>query len=236
MKRFIVFVLIAALAGACNGTQETSTQPDDDSSGQETISAPTKDNIGDLEQAIMIEAAVTEKSQGPNIETSALVDATGRMNMFTVDVAPPFPKELWLNIKVRSRRAFAENPGVLRIAIKDGEQVLDTFGTVIGKSVKPSVSEHSINALAARDSIPDTMLLSITVEALLMPEGTDPDTIDPMTAEVPEERYSLAVSTPPIRVNFKGAQAEPADSPQEAPNQSTPEEGGDSAAPAAETQ
>ncbi|MEA3365901.1 MAG: hypothetical protein U9Q79_09715 [Candidatus Hydrogenedentes bacterium] len=231
MKRFIVFVLIAAVAGACNGTQETSTQPDDNTSGQETIlPALTKDNIGDLEQAIMIEAGVAEKSQGANIETSSLVDPTGRMNMFTVDVAPPFPKELWLNIKVRSRRAFRENPGVLRIAIKDGEQVLDTFGTVIGKSATPTVSERSINALAARDSIPDTMLLSINGEALLMPEGTDPDTIDPMTAEVPEERYSLAVPTPPIRINFKGAQAEPTDSPQEAPKESPPEEGGDSAA------
>lgn len=235
MKRLFVFALIAALAAACNGKQDTSAPPNTDSSGQEAIAAPTKDNVGDLEQAVMIEAAIADKSQGANVEASSLVDPTGRMNMLTVDVAPPFPEELWLDIKIRSRRAFAENPGVLRIAIKDGEQVLDSFGTVIGKSVTPTVSKRSINALAARDSIPATMLLTINVEALLMPEGTDPDTIDPMTAEVPEERYSLAVPTPPIRINFAGAEEKPADAPAETPNQNTPEKGGNSTSPAPET-
>lgn len=235
MKRLIGFALIAVSAAACDGKQGTSTQAEYGGSGQETIAAPTKDNVGDLEQAVMIEAAIADKSQGANVEASSLVDPTGRMNMFTVDVAPPFPEELWLDIKIRSRRPFAENPGVLRIAIKDGEHVLDRFGTVIGKSVTPTVSKRTINALAARDSIPATMLLTINIEALLMPEGTDPDTIDPMTAEVPEERYSFAVPTPPIRINFTGAEEKPADSPAKTPNQSTPEEGGDSTAPAAET-
>ncbi|MFO7975349.1 MAG: hypothetical protein R6V12_12020 [Candidatus Hydrogenedentota bacterium] len=232
MKRLLTLGLIATLAAACNGTQDTPTPVENDNSGQQVAPTPTKDNIGDLEQAITIEAAIAEKSQASNIETSSLVDPTGRMNMFTVDIAPPFPHELWLDIHVRSRRAFAENPGVLRIAVKDGDHALDTFGTVVGTSPTPSVSEHSVNVLAARDTIPDSMLVTIDVEALLMPEGTDPDTIDPMTAEVPKDRYSRAVQTPPIRINFEGAPAESADTPENASSQSAPEEGGNVAAPA----
>ena len=178
------------------------------------------------EQAALISVAVAQKSQGPNVEATPLVDASGRRNLFTVDIAPPLPNELWLDFKVESRRSFPKNPGVLRIVIQDGEQVLDTFGTVIGKSAKPSVAERSVNVLAARTSLPDTMLVTIAVEALLMPDGTDPDTIDPMTAEVSEERYSLAVATPPVRINVKSAAAPPP----AAPAAAAPEEPGAAAA------
>ena len=83
-----------------------------------------------------------------------------------------------------------------------------------------------MNVLAARTSLPDTMLVTIAVEALLMPDGTDPDTIDPMTAEVSEERYSLAVATPPVRINVKSAAAPPP----AAPAAAAPEEPGAAAA------
>jgi len=228
MKRLVPLVLIAAIVTAYNGKPDPggtsgSARP---GGGGQVIPAPTEDNIGDLEQAALISVAVAQKSQGPNVEATPLVDASGRMNLFTVDIAPPLPNELWLDFKVESRRSFPKNPGVLRIVIQDGEQVLDTFGTVIGKSAKPSVAERSVNVLAARTSLPDTMLVTIAVEALLMPDGTDPDTIDPMTAEVSEERYSLAVATPPVRINVKSAAAPPP----AAPAAAAPEEPGAAAA------
>ncbi len=215
MKRLVPLVLIAAIVAACNGkpgAPGTSGNARTGGGGQ-VIPAPTEDNVGDLEQAALISVAVAQKSQGPNVEATPLTDASGRMNLFTVDITPPLPNELWLDFKVESRRSFPKNPGVLRIVIRDGEQVLDTFGTVIGKSSKPSVSERSVNVLSARAGLPDTMLVTIAVEALLMPDGTDPDTIDPMTAEVSEDRYSQAVATPPIRINVKNATAQPPAAP-----------------------
>ena len=206
MKRIFISALIACIVGACDGGQPPSGDRPGDTGAAPPMSTPAEDNIGDLEQTVFVEAAVAEKSRGPNIETTPLVDSTGRMNLFTVDVSPPFPEELWLNVRVRARRSFPKNPGVLRIAITDGDEILDTFGTVVGRTSTPSVREHSVNVLAARDTIPETMLITLDVEALLMPEGTDPDTVDPMTAEVPESRFSRALATPPVRINFEGAQ------------------------------
>jgi hypothetical protein len=57
------------------------------------------------------------------------------------------------------------------------------------------------------------MLITLAVEALLMPEGTDPETIDPITAEVSEDRYSLAVPVPPTRINTTSAAAPPPPAP-----------------------
>ncbi len=205
MKLILIVALIAWVTTACDGRQPPPGDTPGDTVAPPPMAAPTVDNIGDLEQTVLIEAAVAEESRGPNIQTTPLVDPTGRMNLFTVDVSPPLPDELWLDIRVRARRSFPRNPGVLRIAIKDGDHVLDTFGTVIGRTSTPSVPEHRVNVLAARDTIPETMLITLDVEALLMPEGTDPDTIDPMTAETPESRFSRALPTPPVRVNFEGA-------------------------------
>ena len=218
MKRLLAFALLITVLAACNGQPAGSKPAGATGPGNGAMSAPTEDNIGDLEQAVLIEASVAQRSEAPNIESTPLVDPTNRMSMLTIDVAPPYPEELWLNIKIKSRRSFPKNPGVLRIAIKDGDQVLDTFASVIGKTSTPTVTEHQVNALAARDTIPETMLVTIEVEALLMPEGTDPDTIDPTTAEVPESRYSRATQTPPVRINFEGAG-------QEAPAPATPDEG-----------
>ena len=208
MRQLISFALMAALLTACNA-EPGATKTTNTARGGATgfIPAPTEDNIGDLEQAVMISVSVAERSKGPNIEATSLVDATGRMNLFTVDITPPLPQGLWLDIKVESRRAFPKNPGVLRIAIKDGDQVLDSFGSVIGSSAQPSETGRSVNVLAGRAGLPDTMLITLAVEALLMPEGTDPDTIDPRTAEVSEDRYSRAVAVPPIRINTKDAAA-----------------------------
>lgn len=230
MKQIVALALIAAIASSCNGKPDTTATLGQNGTDDPVLSTPNKDNVGDLEQAVIIEAAVAQKSQGANVQATPLVDPRGSMNLLTVDVTPPLPEELWLDITVKSRRSFPKNPGVLRIAIKDGDHVLDSFGTVIGNNAKPSVSERSVNVLAARDTIPDTMLVTIEVEALLMPEGTDPDSIDPVTAETPESRYSRAVPTPPIRVNFEGAAAQP---PAE-PAMETPEddEGAEGEAPA----
>ena len=209
MKRIFLVVLIACVTGGCDGGPPPPGEGPGDTAVAPPMAAPTEDNIGDLEQMVLLEAAVAEQSRGPNIETTPLVDATGRMNYLTIDVSPPFPDELWLDIRVRARRSFPRNPGVLRIAIRDGDEVLDTFGTVVGRTSTPSVPEHSVNVLAARETIPETMLIALDVEALLMPEGTDPDTVDPMTAEVPESRFSRALPTPPVRINFEGAPAAP---------------------------
>ena len=93
MKRLVPLVLIAAIVTACNGKHDPggpsgSARP---GGGGQVIPAPTEDNIGDLEQAALISVAVAQKSQGPNVEATPLVDASGRMNLFTVDIAPPLP-------------------------------------------------------------------------------------------------------------------------------------------------
>ncbi len=214
MKQLISFVLMAALLTACNA-EPGATKAANTARGGATgsILAVTEDNIGDLEQAVLISVSVAERSEGPNIDATPLVDASGRMNLFTVDISPPLPQELWLDFKVESRRAFPKNPGVLRIAIKDGDQVLDSFGSVIGSTAQPSESGRSVNVLAGRAGLPDTMLITLAVEALLMPEGTDPETIDPITAEVSEDRYSLAVPVPPTRINTTSAAAPPPPAP-----------------------
>ena len=230
MKRILSLALIAAVLGACNGKQATPTTTNAGGPGGQSVSGPLKDNVGDLEQAVMIDAKIAQQSEAPNIKATPLVDAMGHMNLLTVDVSPPFPKELWLTIGVKSRRDFAKNPGALRISIKDGDHVLGTFGTVIGKSVKPSVTEHTVNVLAARDYIPETMLVTLDVEALLMPEGTDPETVDPMTAEVPESRFSRAVATPPLRINFIEAAAPPAENVANTAKASAPAERADATA------
>jgi hypothetical protein len=238
MKRILCIVLGIAVTGAlfsaCDpgNTQEEAAGPAGAGAGA-PIPAPTDDNIGDLEQAVRFDVGVAAQSKGPNIKAKSLEDPTGRLNLLTLKVSPPYPEELWLNFELSSKRAFKKNPGVLRVRIVDGETVLDEFGAVIGDTSIPSVSERTVNVLAAREEIPESMLVTIKVEALLMPEGTDPSTIDPMTAETTEDRYSQAVETPPIRVNFEGAgaPAEETEESGESPEQPSAEdsESGDDA-------
>lgn len=215
IHRFAIIALVLLTAASCeppgSSREPAATTP----RAAAPTAAFTEDNIGDAEQAVDILVDVAPESAAPNIESTPLVNMTGRMDLLTLDVAPPYPTELWLKYELRSRRAFSGNPVVLRITTThDGSgEVIDRFTSMIGNAVQPTVSERRVNALQGLDGIPETMLLRIQVEALLMPRGTDPETVDPETAETTPDRRSTAVATPPIRINFKGGPQPPAAAP-----------------------
>ena len=219
MKRMILILVLAVAVGACNKTPTSG--EGSDPGGGDGAAVPAgreilEDNIGDVEQAIHVAVEVAQKSQGVNVKATPLIDQMQRMNFLTLDVSPPPPKELWLNLKVKTRRAFPENPALLHIIIKDGDRELGRFSSVVGKSQTPSVSDYEFNVLEGVPALPETMLVNIVVDAMLMPKGTDEATIDPATATVKPQRRSTATATPPVRINFTGLEtpAAPAEGPQ----------------------
>lgn len=168
--------------------------------------APEKLSLtrGDVEANVWCEAVLDPKYQSPTVQYTELKDARPRVNMGTVTLTPPFPTSLPIAVFVKAGQGFKEAPVVLRARVvrtegKDSanETVLDTFNAIISENPRNRiVMEKEIDVLAGVQQLPESYLVLIKAEALLMPEGTDPATLDLATATTSSERIAQILSNP----------------------------------------
>lgn len=213
MKTFCIPLLIAMLLCSClpSGQAPSNSQPSspsarsDESAAASTSVKPVPKNIGDVEQTVFINVKVSDKSKSPKVLEETKADALDRIRLLTLDILPPFPEELWLDVECQCRENYDETPVVIRgnFAI-DGKPTTESLSIVLGERANQT---HPLPPLEVMHLIgtplPETVLISLNLEGLLMPVGTDPASVNPLTAETTPDRTSRAVLGTAVRINFR---------------------------------
>lgn len=213
MKTFCVPILIAVLLCSClpsgqtpsnNQAPSPSAKPSESSAAPAPVK-PVPKNIGDVEQTVFINVKVADKSKSPKVLEETKADALDRARLLTLDILPPFPEELWLDVECQCRENYDEAPVVIRgnFAI-DGKPTPEGLSIVLGER---SNQTHPLPPVEVMHLIgnppPETVLISLNLEGLLLPVGTDPASVNPLTAETTPDRTSRAVLGTAVRINFR---------------------------------
>jgi hypothetical protein len=212
MKRVLRNIVIAAFAVAvasCNPApsrnEAGSASPEGSGSSMPVVAKKTFD-LGDAETSLRLEAKVGAASANPSVKVDDTLDFRKKLVMTTADVTPPAPKEFWVTFILQSSSAFKEAPVVVRGKILRDDSEIGAFATVLGADAMKTPFKQDVDALAGLAAAPNTMLVHAEAEVILLPEGTDPATVDPKTAPGTPDTTGSVLSTP-MRVNFGGAGA-----------------------------
>lgn len=157
-------------------------------------------NIGDVEQAIRIVGILSDLSKSENIVENVIKDTRKRTRVVNIEVNPPNPDALWIGIRVDCTREFLERPVVLDTKILVDGKLMDSFTIVLSERANKNMFQQDVDVLFGRDDIPETMLITMESEALLLPEGTDLTVIDPYS--VTEGQRTKAIAHTPVRIDF----------------------------------
>ena len=162
---------------------------------------------GDIETQVFLEAAVNEEAIPENVKVEEkLISAKQHLSMETVKVSAPFPKELPMVFRIVSDKAFPEVPFVLHAKIfRDKEQV-KTFSTLVlpdppTSQAPPKPIEFHANILEGVSAPPDTMLITVQAEAILLKKGTPRESINPETVKSTDGATGTLLGNP-VRINF----------------------------------
>ncbi len=166
------------------------------------LDVPDKNSIdiGDVEQAFRIIGVLSTLSESENIVENQLLDGRERVRAVNIEVNPPNPDVLWIAIRVSCSREFIERPVVLDTKVLVDGELLDSFTVVLSEMAHKNNFQRDVEVLFGRDEIPETMLITMESEALLLPEGTDLTVIDPYT--VTEGERTKAIAHTPVRIDF----------------------------------
>ncbi|MBI4556863.1 MAG: hypothetical protein HY706_04705 [Candidatus Hydrogenedentes bacterium] len=158
--------------------------------------------IGDVEAEVCVETWLAEESRSDQLKGEKLVDTKNRLNLLSFSVPPPYPNQLWLRSAVKSQRKFPDTPIVVRATVLVDDRPVDTLATVLGGDAKVAEFGKSVDVLAGFEKAPETILVTLQTETLMLPEGTDLETVDAAAATTTPERISHSVMANPVRINF----------------------------------
>lgn len=164
--------------------------------------APAKDqDIGDIETALRIAASVAETSRAPSVAVDEMRDQQNRINLATVTVTPPAPKELWISFQVALIRKTVGGPAVLRAKILRDNVPIGSFALVVGADLLAKPYEHRVDVLSGLTMVPKTLLVVAEGEVILLPRDANPSTIDARTVPGTPDTTGSVLSNP-VRINF----------------------------------
>ncbi len=203
----VVFLLISGLV-ACNAHE--SREPDEGSAiglPPATSGAEHEVNIGDVEAQVRILGTLAPQSEADNVQVQ-VYEHGPVIDMATVTVNPPYPTELNVVFTTRALRDFPVTPVVVRAKVLVDKREIGSYATKFGVRATFEEREDVVDVLAGLDTIPESMLVHVEAEAVLMPQGTDEASVDPLTATASVERRTVIRSNP-VRINFVGGQEAP---------------------------
>ncbi|HEO71716.1 MAG TPA: hypothetical protein ENN80_10685 [Candidatus Hydrogenedentes bacterium] len=206
MKPVLATPLIALMLVACKPMtpkDKTSLDP-----GKPSVVAAKKQESSStsvtlVEFAVHIKGTLDERSKAANVMCDEMVNARYRVDLATITIEPPYPEELWLRFEVSSSESFENAPVVLRASVKRDNDVLDRFGTVLDRDARVRPYDHSMELMSHIDGAPASVLIYTQAEALIMPEETDPASIDIESAQAPPARTGHIMGNP-IKIVFVG--------------------------------
>jgi hypothetical protein len=157
--------------------------------------------VGDVEAALSIEIKTDDKSKTDAVKEEETLDMRKRLVLDAVDVSAPAPKELWVNLTLKSTSSFTEGLVVARVKVFREKDEVYSFAQILGKDVRKSWIIHSFDALVGLQDVPKTMLINAQAEVVLLPSDTDPASIDPKTVTADANSTGVVLSNP-MRINF----------------------------------
>lgn len=221
---FLPLIVALVVLSACKPDKPWS--PDDEtgfdpSAPSVSPSEPVveKINIGDAEQGIWIEGRLVPESIPESAVNEEVENRRQRLAIVNVTLKRPLPEQLQAQYTVNLTRDFDEAPVVLRANVLVNDTVVGTILEVLGAKARKVKREITVDLLSAFDEVPDTFLAKVEGELVLMPEGTDESTIDPVSAT--SNSTSRAIQSNPIRVDVEPADAAASDASATAASETT---------------
>ena len=207
--RDIILVAFVVAVASCNPAparnEAGSSSPERSSSSSPVVAKKTFD-LGDAETSLKLEAKVGAASANPSVKVDETLDFRKKLVLTAVDVAPPAPKEFWVTFILQSSSAFKEAPVVVRGKVFRDDSEVGAFATVLGADATTKPFKQDVDVVAGLSTAPNTMLVHAEAEVILLPEGTDPATVDPKTVTGTLDTTGSVLSNP-MRINFGGAGA-----------------------------
>lgn len=172
--------------------------------------APQARGAGDAEAETLVELTVTPDPAQTNIKVTAENNAKKDLAICSVKVAPPFPKELWANVRIAVKADYSAQPVVLRGTLRRDGQAIEAIHTIatgrkpleVGGAVWPL--EFKFDVLKGLTQIPESMLLDVMLTAEVTPPGTDAAQLDPGKPPAPDASIGNTMSNP-LRIDFETA-------------------------------
>ncbi len=185
-------------------------KPSDGSPAAEAPKAavPHVIDVGDVEAGTKFTAVLDGKSKAPNVTEEELTDVRGDLDMVTLKVMPPYPKELWVSFRVNAKGSFGDTPVALRAKILREKDTIGTMAFVFGAPNTPVPYTYSVDVLSGLASPPKSLLVYALGDVILCTAGTDPKTIDPKTVAGLDQNTG-AVQSNPVRINFVAGEGTP---------------------------
>ncbi len=209
MSRIVLVGLIVLALSACKPMEPTSRRIGPSGESGIVTSEPERGvNIVDVEYAVHIHGGLAKQSEAPNITVDKLVNARNYVDLATITVNPPYPEGLWVTFQTSSVEDFFDTPVALRAKVYVDKKAVDSFTVTLGERLIGKTEGYSMDVLSKIEGVPETVLVYAQAEALLMPEGTDPASVDPETATAPPARTGTVISNP-IRINFTRSEEAP---------------------------
>jgi hypothetical protein len=164
-------------------------------------------DIGDAEAALRVTLTIP-KPVAANVGVEELRDMRQDLNMVTVNVAPPHPTRLDVDLTVKSSRDFAERPLAVRVSVLRDGQPIESQALVVAADARKDPFSYTFDAMKGLAAAPATMLLYAQAEIVMLPAGTDAASVDPAAVTATPETTGSKVGNP-LRVNFTGQAAAP---------------------------
>lgn len=172
--------------------------------------------IGDVEGQVSLAATIPESSRGPAVTVEEMNTRNELLTFCTVTIDVPRPLFLPGQFTIRAKKQFRDRPVAARARIyreiDGGEpEQIGEFATVIGSNamrrgpesyLEEPVMQFEADILQDLPAGVESMLVLAKMEVLLMPEGTDENTLDPVTATVEDPTDQTVIESNPMRVNF----------------------------------
>jgi len=223
MSKWIVTLALSALVMACSAEKFVTVE---EKANMTTVMekgtpAETVLTIGDVEGKTTLGATIPVELRSSRVVVDELSTRSNEViTLCTAELKPPYPGTLDATFTIRCKRLFKERPVAARAKIyrevNDGDrEEIGAFHTVLGSNTMRYRPEEWLeepklqfrcDVLNGLASMPETMLVYSEMEVLMMPEGTDENTLDPMAASVEDPADESIISSNPLRINFLAGQ------------------------------
>lgn len=202
MARNMVYrISLLFAAGVCGSCGPEAPRPPQKPAPPPTLAAkPAGLDVGDVECALAFDAVLAERSQAPNIKCEELVNARQQLDLATLAVAPPYPTELWITMRLSLTSPLEDVRVIFRAAVFRDKQKIKSFAWLLDSNKPATPCEYTFDAFAGLDPLPKTLLISGQAVVILLPEDADPAEID-IEAYAGDPEHTGAVLSNPIRIN-----------------------------------
>lgn len=159
-------------------------------------SASHEADIGDVETSLEYKAVMPEDFEAANVAVEELVNMKKGLDMVTATIEPPAPSEFWVDFVVESKTSFDKFPVVFRGEVTRNKKRVASYSAILGADAKETPHVFRFNAFEGLTDPPEKMVLHAQAAVIMLPNGTDPATIDPAQVAGTSSTTGAALSNP----------------------------------------